>query len=61
MSEVAQTSGANLIRSLAEIPDVRRSQNQKLVLPLTVLRRLDAVLMPHEDESVDNRGGRRFQ
>ena len=46
MSEQALDNNADLIWSVAEIlrGDFKRSEYQKVVLPLTVLRRLDAVL-----------------
>ncbi len=46
MSKEAQTNNAALIWSVAEIlrGDFKQSEYQKVVLPFTVLRRLDAVL-----------------
>ena len=52
MTEEALNNNANLIWSVAEIlrGDFKQSEYQKVVLPLTVLRRLDAVLTPKKAE-----------
>lgn len=51
----ALTNSADLIWSVAEIlrGDFKRSEYQKVVLPFTVLRRLDAVLAPHKAQFLE--------
>lgn len=51
-SKASLTNSANLIWSVAEIlrGDFKQSEYQKVVLPFTVLRRLDAVLTPKKKD-----------
>lgn len=52
MSKEAINNNAAFIWSIAELlrGDFKQSEYQKVILPLTVLRRLDAVLTPKKAE-----------
>ena len=55
MSKEALNNNASLIWSVAELlrGDLKQSEYQKVVLPFTVLRRLDAVLAPKKAEFLE--------